>query len=185
MAGGAARKIAENRELGLSDIDVFFPNEDIFKWAVEHFENFRTGRHHFYSRGFMDFEVARIDETPAGRIVLLKMPEGDEWEQLVSVQLSKKKYYTSIQELFDDFDFTVSMFATDGDILYCADEAMEDLRSKTLILNPQKKPTKPKAARFAKYCEQGFMPGPGVIRAMLGVDCPQFFATANLKCDEY
>jgi hypothetical protein len=48
-----------------------------------------------------------------------------------------------------------------------------------------KPPPKPKGARFAKYCAQGFTPTPGVVRAMFGIDTERFFPDSSLSCDEY
>ena len=181
VAGGAARKIAQNCQLGWSDIDVFFPSKESFDWVKKYFEDKKI-------MSMLDVPVAGHEATPRGHIVKLadRATSIDSEFHVLNLQFSGKRFFFSTEELFDDFDFTVCMFATDGERMVCADTSIEDVKAKRLIIsNPNKKPKRPKAARLAKYCEQGFTPGPGVIKAMLGVDCPVFYADEYLNSDEY
>lgn len=177
VAGGSARLLAENiSELGFSDIDVFFPNEEIMKWTRKYLSD-------RIATAFDGFFLADQKETPASyQFTFHTIDDMTATGQKYVVQLVKKKYYETKEVLFEDFDFTICMFATDGCELISDDRAMSDVKNRKLVLINN--PPKPKAARLAKYCSHGFVPTVGVITAMFGVDTERF-CTQDLKQDEY
>jgi hypothetical protein len=172
VAGGAARRLASwETDISVSDIDIFFPNLEIYNWAVRYFQSAN-------SKDFFPFKVEDEMSTPNGVIFKVRFDE-----KVYAFQLLNKRYFENLPELFDDFDFTICMFATDGYSLVGEERADDDLLARKLVIH--KSPPKPKAARLAKYCSQGFSPEPGVISAMFGVDTTRFFPDSNLTCDEY
>lgn len=177
VAGGSARLLAENiGELGFSDIDVFFPSEEIMKWTRKYLSDRMTTI-------FDGFFLADQKETPASyQFIFHAEDDMAATGQKYVIQLVKKRYYESTEVLFADFDFTICMFATDGYELVGEDSALADAKNRRLVLSNN--PPKPKAARLAKYCAHGFIPTEGVITAMFGVNTERF-CTQDLKQDEY
>ena len=179
VAGGCARLLAENvGKLGFSDIDVFFPNEELMKWAKQYLQSRKMAT-------FDGFVLTGDNETPASHQFIFYAKDdvgtGTEGQKYV-IQLVKKKYYESNADLLADFDFTICMFVTDGHDLIGDDRALMDVKNRRLVLINN--PPKPKAARLAKYCAHGFIPTEGVLTAMFGVDTDRF-CTQDLKQDEY
>ncbi len=176
IGGGCGRKLFEGyKALGESDIDVFFKNEDMQKWAVSFFKS---------AKSINGWYIKDHQESPAWNMFTATYNRDDANSlNSIKIQFLKKKFFGSVEELFDDFDFTICMFATDGYELAADQRAIDDLSRKSLVLH--QKPPKPKAARLAKYCAMGFVPTPGVVTAMFGVDTDKFFPTPGLVVDEY
>jgi hypothetical protein len=172
VAGGSVRRMVNGEtDIRYSDIDIFFPSPESLAYG----ESFMAS---LKSSGHMG-KFTNMVETNAGKSYYYDMGNG----KTLTIQLLKKFFYPTVEELFASFDFTICMFATDGDTIVGDPEAKTDLDAKRLIL--RNKPPKPKAARFAKFCNEGFIPTPGVIRAMFGVDTNKFFPDSSLTCDEY
>lgn len=147
LAGGALRRTL----LGLepeSDFDFFFQN-------AEQLENFRLKleasglvkvretAHHFHYRG-------RVGEVG---------PERD-------IQLIRFMFYTDTKSVIDSFDYTICMFAYDGDLLTVGDFSLWDLGRKRLAIN---RITYPVATmrRLLKYTNQGFNACKGCLSQIL------------------
>ncbi len=175
VAGGVARLLSEGvTDIGNSDIDLFFPNDAMFNWATSDVLN------HKHVRQNPLYNVLDSTKHPLTTKVKLQH-HGSEF----IFQFIKKRFYVDIDDLYSDFDFTTTMFATDGFEIVADDRAPVDSKARILNLNPENRPVKPKAARLAKYCAYGFTPGPGVLKHMLGVDLPIFAPTEALTVDEY
>lgn len=179
VAGGAVRRIAERQEnLSISDIDVFFSSEDKYKWTKEMIE---SGARGVWRKRYTI--VKTYDQAKSYRFDVRINTMDDHLGQVVPIQLIKKAFYPSVEAMFDDFDFTICMFATDGANMVCDPRAPKDLIDRKLVMHQP--PPKPKPARLAKYCSQGFTPTPGVISTMSGVTLPTFAPRPGLYFDEY
>ena len=177
IAGGCGRQLFEgNSEIGESDIDLFFKNDTLYEWAVGYFKNLQ-------GTNFGDWSVQTRQDSPIWTTFEVVFGDGLNTTHTYKFQLLKKRFFESIDEVFDDFDFTVCMFGTDGYDLVADPRAVEDMERRLLVLH--KPPPKPKAARLAKYCSYGFTPAPGVAKAMFGIDTGRFFPELNLTVDEY
>jgi hypothetical protein len=138
VAGGAAMKISQHLERGNSDIDIFFANEDQYKATMKWFTDaYHTLYDEVITKAFHQFKVRGV-----------------------RIQLITSNYFESLNELFDDFDFSVCRFATDGVSVLGRDEAWLDCERKVLrLLGPARK----SMFRLAKYCRSGFTPEAGTL----------------------
>lgn len=157
IAGGAVRRIYEGNGLRFSDIDVFFPNEDMQLWAVKLFNSRMSTKQGWSSVQVVDRVLGPMSAT---FYILYE-------DQKVPIQFISKKYFPSMEAILNDFDFTLCMWGTDGQKMVYDERAPRDLASKSLVLHDH--PKRPKPNRLAKYVAQGFVPGPGVLSHMLGM----------------
>jgi len=112
------------------DYDVFFSNKNDFQNAVNHFNSIGADK---------------IWESDNG----IKFKLGDNVVDLV------KKFYKNASDLINNFDFTVSMFATDGKNLYAGKTSFKDLDGRNIVIH---KITNPDSTvkRILKYFKKGF-----------------------------
>ena len=112
VAGGSVFKTISNIPLGESDIDIFFDCTD----SVENFCK---------DVGFKQLLPKNKNET-----FFLKI-ENSEYK----IQLIKYIYFKNPHDTIDNFDITVTQFATDGEFLYYTDRSMNDLLTKNIVIN--------------------------------------------------
>lgn len=156
VAGGAVRRIYENDGIHSSDIDVFFPNQEMQKWAVDLFDGRLSNKAQWSPVYVLERRSAPMSVTFDVIFEGTKFP----------IQFISKKYFPSMEAILDDFDFTVCMWGTDGENMFYDERAPIDLASRSLVLH--QKPKRPKPNRLAKYVCQGFVPSPGVLPLMMG-----------------
>lgn len=175
IAGGAGRRLYENDKLQFSDIDVFFPNEEMMQWATNLFEGRRNDK-----SIWSPFKIIERRDGPMSVTFIIQSADD---QRRYPIQFVKKKFFASMEELLDDFDFTLCMWGTDGVNLYYDHRAPIDLASRTLVLHQF--PKRPKPNRLAKYVTQGFTPAPGVLSHMLGthINAPWFIPERGLVYD--
>lgn len=173
-AGGSVRRAyAGSGDLSISDIDVFFPSKVMADWTVSFFESFRNG-------GVNGFQVLSMEEFPMSKVFQIMLPSG----KVLPLQVCYKEFHPTVEKLLESFDFTMCMFATDGELFTYDDRAPVDLAAKSLVVT--RKPSRPKPMRLAKYLAQGFKPAPGTLSAMLGANLSSYFEPQNgLVYDEY
>jgi hypothetical protein len=84
----------------------------------------------------------------------------------IIVQLIKVRYYNSLEEVLDSFDYTICQFGYDGKKLVCGDYALYDLARDRLVIN---RITFPVASlrRMIKYTKQGFYACNGCLNQFL------------------
>lgn len=88
--------------------------------------------------------------------------------------------FDNVQTLFNDFDFTVCMVATDG-FRWVADERFfRDDLAKRLVLNNYQQRRKG-LGRLARYCSYGYTPIPGVLTSMLSLDTSEMLTNMTDK----
>jgi hypothetical protein len=153
VAGGVARLIFEGiDQLGHSDIDVFFPSADHYKWAADMIHRQARGR---YTRNPMTFDTSF--SAPTCKLI----PVDQQDDPGFTIQLINRIFHPTVDALLDGFDFSVTRFATDGyDII-----TMDDARPGQRILHTEQK--RGTIGRLAKYCAKGFFPEPGILSATL------------------
>ena len=79
-----------------------------------------------------------------------------------TIQVILRRSFDSLESLFNDFDFTCCMFATDGKTIAGPQQAWDDLESKTLRLHYSNEGRKT-IMRVKKYTALGFEPAPGLM----------------------
>jgi hypothetical protein len=135
IAGGAVRRTLINKPID-SDYDYFFKSEEDFdkfeKMLPSSLKLVNETAHHKHWRGTV----------------------GDS-DLKVNVQGIKFKFYDTVEDCINSFDYTITMFALDGDDLVTTPEALWDLGRRKLVIN---KITYPVATmrRMLKYSKQGF-----------------------------
>jgi len=131
LAGGAARSIFKQEKI--NDYDIFFKDKEFAEIAKTRLEQ----------QG-----AKRVFECPAGELTTYKISG-------MKIQLITKRFYKSIEECLESFDFTCCIFGFDGVTFYTTKEAMKDVKYKNLTLN---KLTYPVASinRIYKYKKRGY-----------------------------
>lgn len=134
IAGGALRRTIANQPLD-SDFDFFFRDADVLaRWEnnlPETLKPVRETQHHKHWRG-----VLPGSELP------------------VDIQAIRFKFYDRAEAVIDSFDYTITMFALDGETLVTTPEALWDLGRRRLAIH---RVTYPVATmrRMLKYTKQG------------------------------
>jgi hypothetical protein len=162
IAGGAIRRtlIAEPLE---TDFDYFFKDE----WQLEAFTahvtaqglvKLRETEHHIHYRGKIGNEEKERD-----------------------VQAIKIAFYENAAAVIDSFDFTICMFAFDGETLTSGEHALWDLGRKRLAVHKITYPTA-SVRRMLKYGKQGFTVCNGAIAELLRqtANSPEALARLNI-----
>jgi hypothetical protein len=125
IAGGAARRLWFGENWKESDVDIFFPSPESFYQAKEALDKRplidtmllvkKPKKLHESTNAITyDVQIGRISVTQ------------------IRIQLIKNKWYSSLDELFYNFDFTVCQFASDGSNLFARDYAVNDALGKVL-----------------------------------------------------
>ena len=142
IAGGAIRGWFTGQEK-LSDVDYFFADEQVF--------NFCTA-----------------DLIESGYELVNKHPNADTYikNDLAPIQCIKKRTYTSVQELFDSFDFTLCQFAWDGEKIYSTVEAVISTQRNHLGVHKLQGNIPDSLRRAFKYNRKGFYPCNGTLLAL-------------------
>jgi hypothetical protein len=152
IAGGAARCLFLGSPL--NDVDVWYSN--VGKWSEA---SNRVNQHRISSPYTTDNAVTvniNVDwepETTTGvykepglidKLELSMFSKSSKQSSEYKVQLIRKKFYSSLTEIFNDFDFSVCKIATDGQGTFIfGDQALEDLAHGRL--------------RCTKYLAEGFI----------------------------
>jgi len=166
ICGGAVRRTLLGASID-SDIDIFSSSAEQLDAAVEHLLNVLDDRninHHTNSRN-----TSMVHE------VVVKLPhqssEKNDGIKSVKVQFIKK-YYPSVNDVLDSFDFTICQFGYDGENLFHGEYSLWDLGRRRLAVNRITRPVS-SIRRLVKYSNQGFTFCNGTITSILasaGVD---------------
>lgn len=132
-------------------------------------------RAHFSRDEVKDFDLFFSDESYALMAELLLAQLGGEctfrcpagelstWRLYgMQIQCVKVRYYHTMEQLVDSFDFTMTMFATDGVTLVTSRRAIRDARDKALNIN---RVTYPVATlnRMCKFVKRGYRRSPTML----------------------
>lgn len=149
VAGGSARKLITNEEIGNSDIDFFFPNKEEMLKA-----DARLREYGFYTK-----------EHPNCKMTSFWCDKLD--IKMRSIQLITKGYHKDMKSLLDDFDFTISQFGYLGGNVVSSVQSRRDFELK--ILRKASKVNRANPARLVKFIRMGFNPEIAVVEeALLG-----------------
>jgi len=135
IVGGMGRQIALG-ETSFNDIDVWFRNPEQYDMIYKRLKD---------TFGYEMSEKFSSDNAMTYKI-------GD-----YTVQLIKRKWYNSLQAVFDDFDFTCCQVAVD-DNLTAYGPGLED--AKNYVLKVNRLDEKAFLARYAKYVGYGYVMDP-------------------------
>jgi len=156
IAGGAARCLFLGSPL--NDIDVWYPSEKLWQHSVQNINRYRVSSPYETDNATTvtvssDWSKEATETTPlvdgantdwVGLLKGITSVFSDNTINEYKVQMIKKKYYTCIEEIFNDFDFSVCKVATDGQGQFTFDEqALEDIAHQRL--------------RCTRYSPEGFL----------------------------
>lgn len=145
LSGGAIRRVIMNEKP--SDYDFFF-------YSKPHMENWIST----LSPDFHKTKETKHHHEFVGKIEGIEKP--------VKIQAIHFKYYDTPEEIIDSFDFTICMFAINGDELIITPEALYDLGRKRLAINKLTYPVST-MRRLLKYKDQGFTAYNGCLTNLL------------------
>lgn len=137
IAGGCFESII--RGFSPKDIDIFFKNKESLKESVANLTN----------QGFKLIEDPKHLDDEEKRFVTIKK------EGYPDLQLIKIRYYGSLKELLDTFDFTAAQIGFDKQELLMNEASLIDILRKRLVIN---KITYPSSTlrRMIKYSKKGY-----------------------------
>lgn len=148
IAGGAPLRWYQNMPVGENDIDIFC--RDALQ-AAEVVNRIKlTGR---WSTRYESENAITLDYWPH-----------KEYSNKWTLQIITRRYFTSIQDVIDNFDITVCEIATCGNEWVMNQWTARDINNKTLNF---KEPLQPDALkRLVKYWTYGYTPLHGTIQAI-------------------
>lgn len=130
IAGGCLRDLFSIGHI-TSDIDVFFPNRKEVAKAI------KALRKNKVKCGFHNKQLANF------------------YYKKQKIQIIKSFLYPTVQDIINDFDFTVCSVAYDGKAFYCHDGFFYDLAAKRLMINHVRLPLNT-LSRVVKYVKKGY-----------------------------
>lgn len=173
LAGGSVRRAIRGEPLGLSDIDIFFRSHNDFQKVVEILNRVHTGSMHPNCR---HYQFTDSDESPFTLEEILAAeplhPVNQDKATHVPIQLIHSSYFDTVEDLMDNFDFTVCQMAYYKDQYLIAEQALADEENRVLAFaTVEYDPNRFKHNRLLKYAKHGYTPNLDVFnRVFLGPD---------------
>ena len=142
VAGGAVRRLIKGESIRGGDIDFFFHDYRQFNQFVKCMDNFERLHESQHAKTYLAFGM--------------------------QVQLICRKYYPSLFELFNDFDFSVCQVATDGKSILARRGSVPDIMNNRLRFADYGTVEKSSVTgRLLKYLGHGFLPEPGMFKTIM------------------
>lgn len=147
IAGGACLRWYQNQPVGENDIDVFCSSAEQAQTVIDYVKSY--GR---YSTKF--------ESENATTLGYWDKENKKQW----TIQIIKRRYFTSLKDVIDNFDITVCQIGTAGNDWLLADHTARDIRERNLRMRI---PLQPDAAkRLTKYWTYGYRPVDGLLDAV-------------------
>lgn len=139
LAGGLLRTVRAGEELSpeKTDVDIFF---SYYRALVD--AKSMLGNGSGYNQ---------VYQCPADKLASYLWEGAEKWK----VQLISVEFYPSLIELVDSFDFTCTMFGTDGVDYVEGETSLEDATAKHLVWNRVTYPSS-SLRRMMKYARKGY-----------------------------
>jgi hypothetical protein len=147
IAGGAPLRWYQGQPVGESDIDVFCASA---KQAADVIERVKS-----YGRYSVKFESENA----------VTLSYYDKNNGSWTIQIITRRFFSSMQEVIDNFDISVCQVGTCGTEWILGQEAAKDIREKNLRMYIPLQPDAPK--RLTKYWTYGYRPVPGLLSAIM------------------
>lgn len=170
ISGGTARRLWYNTAWIQHDVDVFFSNKQQFECANEKilaiFNEQSVVKNQFVLSPFelsiseLNIEIKRhvTENAITYRIKIA--------DTLVTIQLISNMWYSSVRNIWNNVDFSVCRFATDGATLVADPIAVDHCNSRVLTVNyTYSKPIS--ARRVIKYSIYGFNADQHIMKQLL------------------
>jgi hypothetical protein len=151
IAGGCLEALASGRNLEKRDIDIFYARHNERHHNFFDLNNVLEAPGYEFNNTFWESYAGEHSDTR--KVVLNGKP--------LHIQRINKTYYNSAANIFGDFDFTVCQIATDGKNVFTTEQAIKDLKSKTLRITRLKTESNT-LPRIVKYTmDYGYTLAPG------------------------
>lgn len=147
LAGGAVRRLFLGEQLSGGDLDFFFENHT----DCEHMKSMlkKKAPSVFATNHASSYDIEIGSAT-------------------YKLQAISRKFYRNLKYMFEDFDFTVTHFACDGNHIACTPSALRDIESKNLVVvNNQTLSKQTALHRLVKYTSYGYIPEAGLVKKVL------------------
>jgi hypothetical protein len=145
IAGGACLSWYQKQACE-SDIDLFFPNQKAYDKALSLFQ--KLSKPTLTTKKIIVIEVSNTDNAVTFKIA-------KPYHKAYDIQLIKRRFYSTVDQLFQDFDFSVCRIAWDGQRVYTDKNFATDVKTRRLRVEKMSKHT---PARLVKYWVYGFTP---------------------------
>jgi hypothetical protein len=144
VAGGAALRWYQGQPVGENDIDIFCRSAAQAKTIIDAVKSY--GRY-----------TTKFESDNATTLSYWAKDNSRTW----TLQIIKRRYFNSLQEVIDNFDITVCQIGTCGNNWLLNKDTAKDIRERNLRMNM---PLHPDAAkRLAKYWTYGYRPVGGLL----------------------
>ena len=147
IAGGACLRWYQNQPVGENDIDVFCSSAEQAQTVIDYVKSY--GR---YSTKFESENATTLGYW-----------DNDNKKQW-TIQVIKRRYFTSLKDVIDNFDITVCQIGTSGNDWLLADHTARDIRERNLRMRIPLQPDASK--RLVKYWTYGYRPVNGLLDAV-------------------
>ena len=146
IAGGAALRWYQGLPVGENDIDVFCSSAEQAQQVIDEVKS--------YGRCTTKHESANATT----------LSYHNKANKYWTIQVIKRRYFMSLQDVVDNFDITVCQIGTGGQEWLMNKHTARDIRERNLRMNM---PLHPDAAkRMAKYWTYGYRPVEGLLDAV-------------------
>lgn len=147
IAGGACLRWFQGQPVGENDIDVFCSSAEQAQTVIDAVKSY--GR---YS--------TKYESENAVTLSYYDKQNTKTW----TIQIIKRRYFNSLQEVIDNFDISVCQVGTGGQEWLLGNDTARDIRERNLRMYI---PLQPDAAkRLAKYWTYGYRPVKGLLSAV-------------------
>jgi hypothetical protein len=148
IAGGAPLRWYQDRAVGENDIDVFCRDARQAKAVIDRVKSFNR------------FHVKHESDNA----VTIEYHSHENWSHSWTIQIITRRYFSSMQEVIDNFDITVCQIGTCGRDWIMAPETARDIRERNLRFIGNLRPDSVK--RLTKYWVYGYRPVPGTLESL-------------------
>jgi hypothetical protein len=153
IAGGACLKWYQGQPVNMSDIDVFFRDAFQLRRAMNRIEDTKRFHVRHRSENAITYEYSAINDSL------------EDVQTVFTIQLIQHKYFNSMEEVIDRFDFSVCQVATCGEEWVLGEYTARDIRSRSLRAVGDVKGDI--AKRLTKYWVYGYRPVEGLVNDII------------------
>jgi hypothetical protein len=148
IAGGAPLRWWQGLPVGESDIDVFCANQAQAEVVIERIKEFGRWQRKYDSENATTLSYWSKNDS----------------SKVWTIQIIKRRYFGSLEEVISNFDMTVCEIGTCGNNWVLGRQTARDIRERNLRMNLPLTPDALK--RMVKYWAYGYRPVPGLLEAV-------------------
>lgn len=159
-AGGSVRKVWQGKPWKEQDIDFFFRSYDQFETMRSLIANMSNASVYFSSDNAITYNLD-LNNKPITDERIWNLQDlqaaADKQKNILRIQLIKKNFHNSLNDLLNSFDIGLSQFASDGQSIFATEQAVKDCTDG--VIRPAGSSSRfPSPNRVLKYLAYGFEP---------------------------